>query len=330
MQAVNMSNVQSPDFMIFTGNANPVLAAEIAQHLNTQLGSANVGRFSDGEVTVEITQNVRARHVFVIQSTCVPTNDNLMELLIMVDALKRASAERISAVIPYFGYARQDRRPRSSRVPITAKVVANMLQTVGVDRVLTMDLHADQIQGFFDIPVDNIYASPVLLGDLRQKNYDDLLVVSPDVGGVVRARALAKQLGCDMAIIDKRRPKANVSEVMHVIGDIEGRNCVIMDDMIDTAGTLVKAAEVLKERGAKHVYAYCTHPIFSGPAIERIAKGNALDEVVVTNTIPLSQAAQACSKIRQLSVAPLMAETIARIASGESVMSLFADQDGLF
>ena len=322
--------VQPPDFMIFTGNANPVLAAEIAQHLHTQLGSANVGRFSDGEVTVEITQNVRARHVFVVQSTCVPTNDNLMELMIMVDALKRASAERISAVIPYYGYARQDRRPRSSRVPITAKVVANMLQTVGVDRVLTMDLHADQIQGFFDIPVDNIYASPVLLGDLRAKNYEDLLVVSPDVGGVVRARALAKQLGCDMAIIDKRRPKANVSEVMHVIGDIEGRNCVIMDDMIDTAGTLVKAAEVLKERGAKNVYAYCTHPIFSGPAIDRIAKGNALDEVVVTNTIPLSQAAQACSKIRQLSVAPLMAETIARIASGESVMSLFADQDNLF
>ena len=328
--AESTMQVQAPDFMIITGNANPVLASEIAQHLGTQLGAANVGRFSDGEVTVEITQNVRARDVFVIQSTCAPTNENLMELIIMVDALKRASAARISAVIPYFGYARQDRRPRSSRVPISAKVVANMLQTVGVNRVLTMDLHADQIQGFFDIPVDNIYASPVLLGDLRQKNYPDLLVVSPDVGGVVRARALAKQLGCDMAIIDKRRPKANVSEVMHVIGDIEGRNCVIMDDMIDTAGTLVKAAEVLKERGAKNVYAYCTHPIFSGPAIDRIAKGNALDEVVVTNTIPLSQAAQACGKIRQLSVAPLMAETIARIASGESVMSLFADQDGLF
>ncbi len=323
-------HVQPPDFMIFTGNANPVLAAEIAQNLGTHLGAANVGRFSDGEVTVEITQNVRARHVFVIQSTCAPTNENLMELIIMVDALKRASAVSISAVIPYFGYARQDRRPRSSRVPISAKVVANMLQAVGVNRLLTMDLHADQIQGFFDIPVDNIYASPVLLGDLRQKNYTDLLVVSPDVGGVVRARALAKQLNCDMAIIDKRRPKANVSEVMHVIGDIDGRNCVIMDDMIDTAGTLVKAAEVLKERGAKNVYAYCTHPIFSGPAIERIAKGSALDEVVVTNTIPLSQAAQACKKIRQLSVAPLMAETIARIASGESVMSLFADQDNLF
>jgi ribose-phosphate pyrophosphokinase len=323
-------HVQPPDFMIFTGNANPVLAAEIAQSLGTHLGAANVGRFSDGEVTVEITQNVRARHVFVIQSTCAPTNENLMELIIMVDALKRASAVGISAVIPYFGYARQDRRPRSSRVPISAKVVANMLQGVGVNRLLTMDLHADQIQGFFDIPVDNIYASPVLLGDLRQKNYTDLLVVSPDVGGVVRARALAKQLNCDMAIIDKRRPTANVSEVMHVIGDIDGRNCVIMDDMIDTAGTLLKAAEVLKERGAKNVYAYCTHPIFSGPAIERIAKGNALDEVVVTNTIPLSQAAQACKKIRQLSVAPLMAETIARIASGESVMSLFADQDNLF
>ena len=323
-------HVQPPDFMIFTGNANPVLAAEIAQNLGTHLGAANVGRFSDGEVTVEITQNVRARHVFVIQSTCAPTNENLMELIIMVDALKRASAVSISAAIPYFGYARQDRRPRSSRVPISAKVVANMLQAVGVNRLLTMDLHADQIQGFFDIPVDNIYASPVLLGDLRQKNYTDLLVVSPDVGGVVRARALAKQLNCDMAIIDKRRPKANVSEVMHVIGDIDGRNCVIMDDMIDTAGTLVKAAEVLKERGAKNVYAYCTHPIFSGPAIERIAKGSALDEVVVTNTIPLSQAAQACKKIRQLSVAPLMAETIARIASGESVMSLFADQDNLF
>ena len=317
--------VQTPDFMIFTGNANPVLAAEIAQNLGMTLGSADVGRFSDGEVTVEITENVRARDVFIIQSTCAPTNENLMELIIMVDALKRASAARISAVIPYFGYARQDRRPRSTRVPISARVVANMLEAVGVNRVLTMDLHADQIQGFFNIPVDNIYASPVLLGDLRAKNYPDLLVVSPDVGGVVRARALAKQLGCDMAIIDKRRPKANVSEVMHVIGDIEGRNCVIMDDMIDTAGTLVKAAEVLKERGAKSVYAYCTHPIFSGPAIDRIAKGDALDEVVVTNTIPLSQAAQACSKIRQLSVAPLMAETISRIANGESVMSLFAE-----
>ncbi|BEP37235.1 ribose-phosphate pyrophosphokinase [Variovorax sp. V59] len=318
-----------PDFMVFTGNANPGLAAEIAQNLGTSLGAARVGRFSDGEVTVEINQNVRARDVFVVQSTCAPTNENLMELLIMVDALKRASAERISAVIPYYGYARQDRRPRSSRVPISAKVVANLLETVGVERVLTMDLHADQIQGFFDIPVDNIYASPVLLGDLRQKNYEDLIVVSPDVGGVVRARALAKQLNCDLAIIDKRRPKANVSEVMNVIGEIDGRNCVIMDDMIDTAGTLVKAAEVLKERGAKSVYAYCTHPIFSGPAIERITH-SALDEVVVTNTIPLSDSALACGKVRQLSVAPLIAETIQRIAKGESVMSLFSDQDNLF
>jgi ribose-phosphate pyrophosphokinase len=324
-----MSNAPS-DFMVFTGNANPVLAAEIAEHLGIKLGAAEVGRFSDGEVTVEINQNVRARDVFVVQSTCYPTNENLMELMIMVDALKRASAERISAVIPYFGYARQDRRPRSSRVPISAKVVADLLQTVGVARVLTMDLHADQIQGFFDIPVDNIYASPVLLGDLRLQNYDDLIVVSPDVGGVVRARALAKQLGCDLAIIDKRRPKANVSEVMHVIGDIEGRNCVVMDDMIDTAGTLVKAAEVLKQRGAKKVYAYCTHPIFSGPAIDRITGGAALDEVVVTNTIPLNAQALACSKIRQLSVAPLIAETIQRIAKGESVMSLFSDQDQLF
>ncbi len=313
------------DFMVFAGNAIPGMAQEIVSHLGTSLGVADVGRFSDGEVTVEIKQNVRARDVFVVQSTCAPTNDHLMELLVMVDALKRASAERIHAVIPYFGYARQDRRPRSSRVPITAKVVANMLQAVGVERVLTMDLHADQIQGFFDIPVDNIYATPVLLADLRQKNYDDLIVVSPDVGGVVRARALAKQLGCDLAIIDKRRPKANVSEVMHVIGDIEGRNCVIMDDMIDTAGTLVKAAEVLKQRGAKKVYAYCTHPIFSGPAIERIGGGEALDEVVVTNTIPLNAAAQACSKIRQLSVAPLIAETINRISTGDSVSSLFSE-----
>ena len=321
---------QPPDFLVFTGNANPALAAEIARNLDISLGAADVGRFSDGEVTVELKQNVRARDIFVVQPTCAPTNDNLMELLVMVDALKRASVERICAVIPYFGYARQDRRPRSTRVPISAKVVANMLQAVGVNSVLTMDLHADQIQGFFDIPVDNIYASPVLLADLRQKNYHDLLVVSPDVGGVVRARALAKQLGCDLAIIDKRRPKANVSEVMHVIGDIDGRNCVIMDDMIDTAGTLVKAAEVLKERGAKKAYAYCTHPIFSGPAVDRITQGQALDEVVVTNTIPLSPAAAQCPKIRQLSVAPLFAQTIQRIAHGQSVMSLFREQENLF
>jgi ribose-phosphate pyrophosphokinase len=315
--------------VLFTGNANPVLAHEIAANLGVELGRASVGRFSDGEVTVEIQQNVRARDVFVVQSTCAPTNENLMELFIMVDALKRASARRITAVIPYFGYARQDRRPRSTRVPISAKVVADMLQTVGVERVLTMDLHADQIQGFFDIPVDNIYASPVLLSDLKSKAYPDLVVVSPDVGGVVRARALAKQLGCDLAIIDKRRPKANVSEVMHVIGEIEGRNCVIMDDMIDTAGTLVKAAEVLKERRAKSVMAYCTHAVFSGPAIERIAKSQ-LDEVVITNTIPLTDAAKACPKIRQLSVAFLFAETIRRISDGESVTSLFAEQNNNF
>ncbi len=315
--------------VLFTGNANPVLAQEIAKHLGVEVGAASVGRFSDGEVTVEIRQNVRARDVFVVQPTCAPTNEHLMELLIMVDALKRASARRITAVIPYFGYARQDRRPRSTRVPISAKVVANLLETVGVERVLTMDLHADQIQGFFDIPVDNIYASPVLLSDLKSKNYKDLVVISPDVGGVVRARALAKQLGCDLAIIDKRRPTANVSEVMHVIGEIDGRNCVIMDDMIDTAGTLVKAAEVLKARGAKSVYAYCTHPVFSGPAVERIA-GSQIDEVVITNTIPMSDAAKACPKIRQLSVAFLFAETIRRISDGESVTSLFAEQNSNF
>ncbi|MBB2485053.1 ribose-phosphate pyrophosphokinase [Mitsuaria sp. WAJ17] len=315
--------------VLFTGNANPVLSQEIATHLGLELGKASVGRFSDGEVAVEIQQNVRARDVFVIQPTCAPTNDNLMELLVMVDALKRASARRITAVIPYFGYARQDRRPRSTRVPISAKVVANLLETVGVERVLTMDLHADQIQGFFDIPVDNIYASPVLLSDLKARNYSNLVVVSPDVGGVVRARALAKQLGCDLAIIDKRRPAANVSEVMHVIGDIDGRNCVIMDDMIDTAGTLVKAAEVLKDRGAKRVFAYCTHPILSGPAIDRITT-SALDEVIITNTIPLSDAAKACGKIRQLSVAFLFAETIRRISDGESVTSLFSEQNNNF
>ena len=317
------------DTVLFTGNANPALAQEIATNLGITLGKASVGRFSDGETTVEIQQNVRGREVFVLQSTCAPTNDNLMELLVMVDALKRASAQRITAVIPYFGYARQDRRPRSTRVPISARVVADLLETVGVHRVLTMDLHADQIQGFFNIPVDNIYASPVLLSDLQAKKYDDLVVVSPDVGGVVRARALAKQLGCDLAIIDKRRPKANVSEVMHIIGEIDGRNCVIMDDMIDTAGTLVKAAEVLKERGAKSVYAYCTHAVFSGPAIERI-KASALDEVVITNTIPLNEAAKSTPKIRQLSTAFLFAETIRRITDGDSVTSLFSEQNSNF
>ena len=315
--------------VLFTGNANPGLAQEIATALGVELGQASVGRFSDGEVTVEIRQNVRARDVFVVQPTCNPTSDNLMELLLMVDALKRASARRITAVIPYFGYARQDRRPRSTRVPISAKVVANLLETVGVERLLTMDLHADQIQGFFDIPVDNIYASPVLLSDVQSNKHPNLVVVSPDVGGVVRARALAKQLDCDLAIIDKRRPAANVSEVMHVIGEIDGRTCVIMDDMIDTAGTLVKAAEVLKARGARSVVAYCTHPVFSGPAVERI-KGSQMDEVVITNTIPLSPAAKACGKIRQLSVAFLFAETIRRISDGESVTSLFAEQNNNF
>lgn len=315
--------------VIFTGNANPMLAKEIASRLSIELGRASVGRFSDGEVDVEINQNVRARDMFIVQPTCAPTNENLMELCIMVDAFKRASARRITAVIPYFGYARQDRRPRSRRVPISARVVANMLEAVGVERLLTMDLHADQIQGFFNIPVDNIYASPVLLSDLKSKNYQDLVVVSPDVGGVVRARALAKQLGCELAIIDKRRPAANVSEVMHVIGDIERRNCVIMDDMIDTAGTLVKAADVLKERGALKVFAYCTHPVFSGPAVERL-QSSQIDEVVITNTIPLNEAARACAKIRQLSVASLFAETIRRISDGESVTSLFSDQNANF
>jgi ribose-phosphate pyrophosphokinase len=315
--------------VLFTGNANPALAQDIATQLSINLGKAKVGRFSDGEVDVEIEQNVRARDIFVVQSTCSPTNENLMELCIMVDALKRASARRVTAVIPYFGYARQDRRPRSTRVPISAKVVANMLEAVGVERLLTMDLHADQIQGFFNIPVDNIYASPVLLSDLQSKRYDDLVVVSPDVGGVVRARALAKQAGCDLAIIDKRRPRANVSEVMHVIGEVEGRNCVIMDDMIDTAGTLVKAADVLKERGARKVYAYCTHAVFSGPAIERI-EASKLDEVVVTDTIPLADGGRRCAKVRQLSVAFLFAETIRRISDGESVTSLFAEQNSNF
>jgi ribose-phosphate pyrophosphokinase len=312
------------NLMVFTGNANPALAEGVAKNLGIPLGKAVISKFSDGEVMVEINENVRGKDVFVLQSTCAPTNDTLMEIMLMVDALKRASAGRITAAIPYFGYARQDRRPRSARVAISAKVVANMLQQAGVERVLIMDLHADQIQGFFDIPVDNIYASPILLGDLQKRNYDDLLVVSPDVGGVVRARALAKRLGCDLAIIDKRRPKANVSEVMNIIGEVEGRNCVIMDDMVDTAGTLCKAAEVLKERGAKKVVAYCTHPVLSGPAIDRIAN-SPLDELVVTDTIPLSAAGQACSKIRQLTSAPLLAETFKRIVKGDSVISLFVD-----
>jgi ribose-phosphate pyrophosphokinase len=310
--------------MVFTGTANPKLAADVVKYLNIPLGRATVGRFSDGEVMVELMENVRGKDAFVLQSTCTPTNDNLMEIMVMVDALKRSSAARVTAAIPYFGYARQDRRPRSARVGITAKVVANMLQAVGVDRVLTMDLHADQIQGFFDIPVDNVYAAPILLGDVWKHDYPNLIVVSPDVGGVVRARALAKRLESDLAIIDKRRPKANMAEVMNIIGEVEGRSCVIMDDMVDTAGTLAKAAQALKESGAVRVVAYCTHPVFSGPAIERIAESE-LDEVVVTDTIPLNEEAQKCKKIRQLSVAGLLAETITRICNADSVSSLFMD-----
>jgi ribose-phosphate pyrophosphokinase len=309
---------------VFTGNANPGLADAVCRHLNISLGRCVVGRFSDGEVMIELLENVRGRDIFILQSTCAPTNDNLMEILVLTDALKRSSAARISAVIPYFGYARQDRRPRSARVPITAKVVADLLTTVGVDRVMMMDLHADQIQGFFNIPVDNIYATPILLGDLWKQNYDDLLVVSPDVGGVVRARAIAKRLDSELAIIDKRRPRANVSEVMHIIGDVSGRTCVIMDDMVDTANTLCKAATALKENGAKKVVAYCTHPVFSGGAVERIATSE-LDEIVVTDTIPLTSEAKACRRIRQLSCAQLLAETMTRVSNEESVSSLFTE-----
>ncbi|EGK69843.1 MAG: ribose-phosphate pyrophosphokinase [Methyloversatilis sp.] len=310
--------------MIFTGNANPKLAADVAKRLNMSLGRAQVGRFSDGEVNVEILENVRGKDVFVLQSTCAPTNDSLMELMILVDALKRASAGRITAAMPYFGYARQDRRPRSARVPITAKVVANMLQAAGVQRLLTVDLHADQIQGFFDIPVDNIYATPILLGDIWKQEYPNLMAVSPDVGGVVRARAFAKRLECDLAIIDKRRPKANVSEVMNIIGDVTGRTCVIMDDMVDTAGTLCKAAQALKEHGAARVLAYCTHAVLSGEALNRIQSSD-LDQLVVTDTIPLSPAAQACDRIRVVSIAELLAETLLRISNEESVSSLFME-----
>ena len=314
------------DLMIFTGNANRPLASKVAAELGISLGRANVGRFSDGEVTIEINDSVRGKDVFVIQSTSAPTNDNLMEIMLMVDALKRASAKRITAVIPYFGYARQDRRPRSTRVAISAKVVANMLQNVGVDHVLIMDVHADQIQGFFDIPVDNIYASPVLFHDLLQKGYDNLLVISPDVGGVVRARALAKQIDCDLAIIDKRRARPNEAETMNVIGEVSGRNCVIMDDMVDTAGTLSAAAALLKDNGAKMVVAYCTHPVLSGPAVERIVNSR-LDELVVTDTIALSDIARQCPKIRKVSCAALLAETIRRINRGDSVMSLFMETE---
>ncbi len=310
--------------MVFTGNANPKLAQDVVRHLNMRVGRATVGRFSDGEVMVEILENVRGKDVFVLQSTCMPTNDTLMELLVLVDALKRASAGRITAAMPYFGYARQDRRPRSVRVPITAKVVANMLTTVGIDRLLTMDLHSDQIQGFFDIPVDNIYSMPILLGDLWKNNHQNLVVVSPDVGGVVRARQMAKRLECDLAIIDKRRPKANVAKVMNIIGEVDGRTCVIMDDMVDTANTLCEAARALKEHGAESVMAYCTHPVLSGNAVERI-ENSALDKLVVTDTIPLREDARACARIHQLSVASLLAETVVRISNEDSVSSLFME-----
>jgi len=311
--------------MVFSGNANPQLSQDIAQYLNLPLGRAVVGRFSDGEIMVEIMDNVRGKDVFIVQPTCVPTNDHLMELLVMVDAVRRASAARVTTVIPYFGYSRQDRRTRSARVPITAKVVANMIASVGTDRVLTVDLHADQIQGFFDLPVDNVYASPILLGDLWRQKHPDLIVVSPDVGGVVRARALAKRLGdADLAIIDKRRPKANVAKVMHIIGDVRDRTCVLIDDLVDTAGTLCEAAGALKQHGARKVVAYCTHPVLSGKAIDNI-NDSQLDELVVTDTIPLQEAARQCDRIRQLSIAEMLAETMRRIHMEESVSSLFID-----
>jgi len=311
--------------MVFTGNANPQLAKDIVRHLRLNLGEANVSSFSDGEVQVEIMENVRGKDVFILQSTCAPTNDNLMELLVMIDAVRRASARRITAVVPYFGYARQDRRPRSVRVPITAKVVAQMIGNVKADRVLTVDLHADQIQGFFNIPVDNVYASPILLGDVWKQKYPDIVVVSPDVGGVVRARALAKRLDdADLAIIDKRRPQPNEARVMNIIGEVEGRTCILVDDLVDTAGTLCKAAMALKEQGAARVVSYCTHPVLSGAAVENIAASE-LDELVVTDTIPLRENAQACDKIRQLSIATMLAETMRRISNEESVSSLYMD-----
>ena len=309
--------------MLFTGNAHPELARDIAQHLQVTIGQAHVGKFSDGEIAVE--ENVRGQDVFIIQPTCAPTNDNLMELLVMADALRRSSASRITAVVPYLGYARQDRRPRSARVPITAKVVADMMGSGSIDRLLTVDLHADQIQGFFGMPVDNVYASPILLGDVWRQHYANLMVVSPDVGGVVRARALAKRLDeADLAIIDKRRPKANEAKVMNIIGDVEGRSCVIIDDLVDTAGTLCEAAIALKQHGASRVVAYCTHPVLSGPAVDRLSDTD-LDELVVTDTIPLSEQARQVPAIRQVSVAELLAETMRRVHDEESVSSLFMD-----
>ncbi len=314
----------STNLMVFTGTANPKLASEVAFNLNISVGRATVGRFSDGEIMVEILENVRGRDCFVLQSTCAPTNDHLMEIMVMCDALRRSSAARITAAVPYFGYARQDRRPRSARVSISAKVVANMLQGVGVNRVLTMDLHSDQIQGFFDIPVDNVYSTPVLLGDIWRAGYQNLTVVSPDVGGVVRARAMAKRLEADLVIIDKRRPRPNVAQVMNVIGDVVGRTCIIMDDMVDTANTLCEAAAALKTHGAERVMAYITHPVLSGVAVDRINQ-SALDELVVTDTIPLSERAAASPKIRQLGIAGLMAETMRRISDEDSVSSLFME-----
>jgi ribose-phosphate pyrophosphokinase len=310
------------DLMVFTGNANPELAKKIVGHLGRPLGDVSVSQFSDGEIAVELNENVRGRDVFVVQSTCAPTNDNLMELIVMVDALRRASAGRITAVVPYFGYARQDRRVRSARVPITAKVVADMMVGVGVDRVLTVDLHAEQIQGFFDVPVDNVYGSPVLLEDIEQQKFEDLIVVSPDIGGVVRARAVAKQLGIDLAIIDKRRPRANVAEVMHIIGEVENRTCLLVDDIIDTAGTLCSAAKALKAQGAKCVIAYCTHPVLSGKAIDNI-NNSELDELVVTDSIPLGEAAQNCTRIRSLTLSKMLAEAMRRLSNEESLSAMF-------
>jgi ribose-phosphate pyrophosphokinase len=318
-------HVSDSRMMVFTGNANPKLAQDVVNYLNIPLGKAHVGRFSDGEAQVEILENVRGRDVFIVQPTCAPTNDNIMELLLMVDAVRRASASRITTVIPYMGYTRQDRRPRSARVPITAKLVANMIAAAGATRVLTVDLHSDQIQGFFDLPVDNIYASPILLGDVWRHRYPDLLVVSPDVGGVVRARALAKHLDdADLAIIDKRRPRANDAQIMNIIGDVQDRTCVVIDDIVDTAGTLCKAANALKEHGAARVVAYCTHPVLSGAAVRTI-EGSSLDELVVTDTIPLRPDAAACPRIRQLSIAEMLAEAMYRICTEDSVSKLHLD-----
>ena len=310
------------DLMVFSGNANPLLAQKVVDKLGIPLGDVTVDQFSDGEIMVELNENVRGRDVFVLQPTCAPTHKNLMELLVMVDALRRASAGRVTAVVPYFGYARQDRRVRSARVPITAKVVADMMVTVGVDRVLTVDLHSEQIQGFFDVPVDNVYGSPVLLSDIESQNFEDLVVVSPDIGGVVRARAVAKQLGIDLAIIDKRRPKPNVAEVMHLIGEIQGRTCLLVDDMVDTAGTLTNACGALKDHGAKRVVAYCTHAVLSGTAIDKI-NNSVVDELVVTDSIPLSQEGIHSKKIRQLSLSDMLAEAMRRISNEESLSAMF-------